>query len=100
MIWKFPVHGIFLFKGVARGYLIVNGRIIRAITRNNATYIIDKKFVRQAKDWYNDPIDSRIPQLADIMGSYYADKTVDASFPEFVIQKPGGKIIFKKPVQQ
>jgi len=100
VIWKFPVHGVFLFKGVSRGYLIVNGRIIRAITRGSAVYIIDKKFVRQAKDWYNDPIDSRIPQLADIMGSYYADKTVDAAFPEFVIQKPGGKIVFEKPKSQ
>lgn len=100
LIWKFPVHGVFLFKGVSRGYLLVNNRIIRAITRGSAVYIIDKKFVRQPKDWYNEPIDSRIPQLADIMAGYYADKTVDAAFPEFVIQKPGGKIIFEKPKTQ
>jgi len=100
MKWKFPVHGMFLFKGVSRGYLLVNDRIIRAVKRGNAVYIIDKKFVRQAKDWYNEPIDSRVPQLADIMGSYYADKTVDAAFPEFVIKKPGGKIVFEKPKTQ
>ena len=99
-IWKFPVHGVYIFKGVARGYLLVNGRIIRAVTRGNATYIIDKKIVRQPKDWYNEPIDSRVPQLANIMAGYYADKTVDAAFPAFVIQKPGGKIIFEKPLKQ
>lgn len=99
-IWKFPVHGVYIFKGVARGYLLVNGRIIRAVQRGNATFIIDKGFVRHAKDWYNEPIDSRIPQLANIMGSYYADKTVDVAFPEFVIQRPGGKIIFEKPKTQ
>lgn len=100
VIWKFPVHGVFLFKGVSRGYLLVNNRIVRAITRDNAVYFIDKKFVRQPKDWYNEPIDSRVPELANIMASYYADKTVDAAFPEFVIKKPGGKIVFEKPVQQ
>jgi hypothetical protein len=99
VIWKFPVHGVYIFKGVARGYLMVNGRIVRAIQRGNATFLIDKTIVRNPIDWYNNVIDSRVPALADIMASYYGDKSVDAAFPEFVIKRPGGKIIFEKPAK-
>src|SRR6056297_1024513 len=50
-LWKFPRHGIFVFKGVGRGYTIVDGRVVRAVNRGNALYYIDKKIARYPKDW-------------------------------------------------
>jgi hypothetical protein len=85
-IWKFPRHGIFLFKGVGKGYLLVDGRIVRAITRHNAVYFIDKKFVRQPADWFNSVFEMQIPKLADIMAEYWADRAVDQAIPEFEVK--------------
>lgn len=85
-VWKFPRHGIFWFKGVSKGYTLVNNRIVRAIHRNNALYFIDKKFIRQPADWFNQVFEMQVPKLADIMASYWADKAVDKGIPEFEVK--------------
>ena len=85
-IWKFPRHGMFWFKGVGKGYTIVDGRIVRAIHRNNALYFIDKKFVRQPHDWFNSVFAMQVPKLADIMAGYWADRAVDQAIPELQVK--------------
>lgn len=85
-IWKFPIHGIFMFKGVGRGYTLVDGRIVRAVHRGSAVYFIDKKFVRMPKDWLNGVFEMQVPKLADIMAEYWADRAVDQAIPEFEVK--------------
>lgn len=81
-IWKFPRHGIFWFKGVGKGYTIVDGRVVRAVRRGNALYFIDKAFVRQPHDWMNAVFQQQVPKLADIMGEYWADRLVAQGIPK------------------
>lgn len=85
-IWKFPVHGIFMFKGVGKGYTIVDGRIVRAVHRGSAVYYIDKEIVRQPQDWLNGVFAQQVPKLANIMAEYWADRTVDQAIPEFEVK--------------
>ena len=75
--WKMPRYGIFLIKGVGRGYVMVDGQIIRAVRKGNALYTVQKKIKRHPKDWFNPVIELRIPELSERVGQYYADKAAE-----------------------
>ena len=85
--WRFPRHGIFLIKGVGRGYVIEDGRVIRAVRKNNTLYMISDTIEREPKDWFNPVIEQRIPKLSKMVADYYADqgvKQIDGHKPRTV----------------
>jgi hypothetical protein len=75
--WKFPKHGIFLIQGTGRGYVLEDGKVIRAVRKNNAIYRISKSIERHPKDWFNPVLEARIPELSRRISQYYADKAVE-----------------------
>ena len=75
--WKFAKHGIFLIQGTGRGYVLEDGKVIRAVRRNNAIYRINKKIERHPKDWFNPVIEARIQELSQKVSQYYADKAAE-----------------------
>ena len=80
--WKFPVQGIFIIKGVGRGYVIEDGKIMRAVRKNNALHVIGGTIERHPQDWFNPVIEQRIPELANMISNFYADEAVDAVGPQ------------------
>lgn len=77
MAWKFPRHGIYLIKGVGRGYIMQDGRIIRAVRKDNRIMTINKSIQRHPKDWFNPVIEARIDDLAEKVSSFYADQAAE-----------------------
>lgn len=75
--WKFARHGIFLIKGVGRGYIMQDGKIMRAVRKNNAIYTINDTIERHPKDWFNPVIDARMPNLTQKIANYYANEAVE-----------------------
>ena len=85
--WSFPRHGIFLIKGVGRGYVIEDGKIMRAVRKNNTLYTISDTIEREPKDWFNPVIEKRIPELSKMVANYYAEqgvKQIDGHKPRTV----------------
>ena len=69
--FKFPVHGIFRAYGVGNGQPR-HGRATKS-GRAASTRIYRK---RTPADWINPPIESNMPELADIVADYYGDKVL------------------------
>lgn len=69
--FKFPVHGIFRMYGVGNGQPR-NGKATRS-GKAASTRIYRK---RTPADWLNPPIDTNMPELADIVADYYGDKVM------------------------
>lgn len=65
-------HGVFVHKGVGRGYKMVAGMVIR--TAKNPP----KGPVRVPVDWFNPIIDAHAPELANRMAEIHADLAVNA----------------------
>lgn len=68
--YPFPRYGIFIAKGVGKGWPIEsvkgNGAIIAAAGRK----------ARAAKDWFNPVLDQQVPKLADLVAEHGADVVV------------------------
>ena len=69
--FKFPVHGIFRAYGVGNGQPR-HGRATKS-GRAASTRIYRK---RTPADWIIPPIESNMPELADIVADYYGDKVL------------------------
>lgn len=63
--YRFPKQGIFVEKGVGRGY--PQNRIA------NATSLVKNR--RVPKPWYNPVLDKMVPELADKLGINLADES-------------------------
>jgi len=59
---KFPRQGVWVAKGVGRKHPVSSPR--------------------QAKDWFNAALDQRVPDLADLVIKYKADKTLNTVMAE------------------
>jgi len=68
--FKFERHGIFVHKGVGRGYSSKNNMVTK--TSKNPEGHRDKI------DWFNPILDKYTPELADKIGEINADAVVDA----------------------
>jgi len=79
-VWKFERQGIFIYKGVGRGYQVANGKIIRVVHNKDNTITIGRRLERQPNDWINPVFKQRIPVLVEILANYYADKAVHEFF--------------------
>ncbi len=70
--FRFPRHGIFISKGVGRGWQMKGGSVVRVAA--------GEKFAdREPKDWLNSEIDKRMPRLADNIVSMKADAVVNVT---------------------
>lgn len=70
--FSFERHGVFVQKGVGRGYPIKGGMVITSENRPESESIV-KHTPRVAQDWYNDIIDQSVPELADSLAAIHAD---------------------------
>jgi hypothetical protein len=70
--FHFPRHGVFVHKGVGRGWKMVNGKVVRT-----ATGI--QKGIRIPKDWLNSEIDKSMSKLADELAGIKADVVINAT---------------------
>lgn len=96
--FHFARHGVFLHKGVGRGYKMVGGTVVRAstpgsfITRNTEGKITSKilkagpvgifensKVLRKPADWFNPIVQDNIDKLAGVVSEMRADQVVNAT---------------------
>ena len=93
--YHFERHGVFLHKGVGRGYQMSGGKVIRvsgskdiahwkkyALSKNREMkpkvlrgYMMERRPV----EWFNPVVQDNIEQLADMVTEMNADKAVNAT---------------------
>lgn len=71
--FRFERHGVFLHKGVGRGYQMQGGMVVR-VAKNPP-----KGEVRRPVEWFNPIINARTPQLANDIARVNADAAVNAT---------------------
>lgn len=89
--YKFERHGVFVHKGVGKGYILVGGIVVRgckpskaekeyakAQNRNAQNIILSGPIRRQPADWFNFIMDQNVPELADKVAQLNADAGVNA----------------------
>lgn len=69
--FKFERHGIFVHKGVGKGYKSSNGMVTK--------YSKNPEGSRKPVDWFNPILDKTIPELADQIAEVNADAVVNAT---------------------
>jgi hypothetical protein len=89
--YHFIRHGIFIHKGVGRGYHMVGGKVMRGsgkiINDKNADVNVrlrqmvlrSAKVMRQPVEWFNPVIAANITQLADLVTEMDADRVVNGT---------------------
>lgn len=70
--FQFPRHGVFLHKGVGRGWEMQGGKVVRVATS-------EYRGEREPTDWLNQEIDKRLPKLADTIVELKADAVLNAT---------------------
>lgn len=69
--FRFERHGVFVHKGVGKGYKMVNGMVFRyAKGQPNPA--------RQPVDWFNAVMDQHVPELANKIAVINADASINA----------------------
>ncbi|KAF0198404.1 MAG: hypothetical protein FD166_1457 [Bacteroidetes bacterium] len=89
--YQFERHGVFVHKGVGRGYVIVGDVVVPGRRPGNEEKQYAKSQNREAKsiilagpsrrkpaEWFNPVLDQHIPELADKVAQMNADATVNA----------------------
>lgn len=86
--FAFARHGVFVQKGVGRGYVMQNGFVTRGYKKKIGRNKHDKRtsFIasggainRKPVDWFNGPLTPDIENLADIVAGHYADRIINAT---------------------
>jgi len=70
--FQFPRHGVFVHKGVGRGWKMLSGKVVR-------TAAGIQKGIRIPKDWMNVEIDNSIAELADELAGIRADTFINST---------------------
>jgi hypothetical protein len=70
----FERHGVFVHKGVGRGYHMQGGTVIRT-----AKLQVPNPRPRTAHEWFNPIIEQSLPKLADKLAEINADAVVNAT---------------------
>jgi hypothetical protein len=91
--YHFVRHGIFVHKGVGRGYVLIGGNVVhikgymtkKSIVdfgkRRGKTYTtaFDSNLKRKPKEWFNPVVAQNIERLADMIAEMDADRVVNAT---------------------
>jgi hypothetical protein len=105
--FRFAQHGVYLHKGVGRGYAMVGGKVMRVsgsvggmftkryASLKNREYkpkiLSDLAMKREPVDWFNPVIEASLDGLADLVAEMRADQLVRAT--NFLTEKE--KVIIK-----
>jgi len=89
--FRFERHGVFVHKGVGRGYVMVGGMVVRgsrpgdilkayAKSKNRSAEksVLIGPGRRQPVEWFNPILDQHVPELADKVAKMNADAVVNA----------------------
>lgn len=71
---QFERHGVFVHKGVGRGYKMQGGTVIRT-----AKSLTPEPGPRFAEEWFNPILDQTLPELADKLADIGANAAVNAT---------------------
>lgn len=74
--YRFWRHGVFLHKGVGRGYKMEGGAVMRAGLVERKSQLSQG---RKPVEWFNPVLDKRVPKLADMVAEMRADQAVRAT---------------------
>ena len=90
--FNFERHGVFVHKGVGRGYVMEGGMVIRARkpSKQQQQYAKDQNRAigntrleggmnRSPEEWFNPILDAALPGLADKVAEMNADAVVNAT---------------------
>ena len=69
----FERHGVFVHKGVGRGYKMVGGSVVRTAKSINPFR------TRVPKEWFNPAIDQLLPELVEKLEKINADAVINAT---------------------
>ena len=69
----FERHGVFVHKGVGRGYKMVGGTVVR--TAKNVVSLT----TRVPREWFNPAIDQLMPELIEKLEQINADAVINAT---------------------
>jgi hypothetical protein len=72
LTYNFERHGVFVHKGVGRGY-VASGSFVRRIASG------DQKKPRVAVEWFNPILDKHVPELANRLADIDANIAVNAT---------------------
>lgn len=88
-IFAFTRHGAFFNRGVGRGYISVNGKVVRGVRKdkshsankpdNALIHAVQGPMMRQPKEWFNPVFAKAVPELADLITKTKADHIFDPS---------------------
>jgi hypothetical protein len=70
--FNFERHGVFIHKGVGRGYEMVSGKVIRTAKGPQTG-------TRVPEEWFNPVLDRYLPELADKLAELDANIAVNAT---------------------
>lgn len=70
--FKFERHGVFVHKGVGRGYVAAGNGFVNRIAKGHQLK------PRVAVEWFNPVLDQYLPELADRLAVINADATLNA----------------------
>lgn len=94
LAFHFVRHGVFVHKGVGRGYAMIGGKVMRVSGSKSATYwreyarLKNRSFEpalhggqmkRKPVEWFNPVVRGRIEKLADLVAEMRADQAVNAT---------------------
>ncbi|HNX38699.1 MAG TPA: hypothetical protein PL124_11640 [Candidatus Cloacimonadota bacterium] len=93
--FHFVRHGVFLHKGVGRGYAMIGGKVMRVSGSANTAYwkqyarsknrsfepkvLRGTTMKREPVEWFNPVVSDNIDKLADMVSEMRADQTVNAT---------------------
>jgi hypothetical protein len=70
--YTFERHGVFVHKGVGRGYQLQGG-VVRRVAKSKSTE------VRQPAEWFNPVLDQTLPELSNKLAEINADAVLKAT---------------------
>jgi len=89
--FRFERHGVFVHKGVGRGYVMVGGMVVRGFhvrsevknyakgkNRSADPVLLIGPGIRKPVEWFNPVLDKYVPELADKVVEMNADAVVNA----------------------
>jgi len=74
----FERHGVFVHKGVGRGYEMQGGMVVRT-AKEDSIFSNNMGKVRVTFEWFNPVIEQSLPELADKLAEINADAAVNAT---------------------
>jgi hypothetical protein len=94
LAYHFERHGVFVHKGVGRGYALVGGKVMRVsgspqmqfwkeyAKKKNKSFthaLVKGNMERKPEEWFNPVIARDIQKLADLVGEMNADRAVNST---------------------